>query len=136
MNDDWLGLNHWLSLSATCHTVRPPSSALSPVHRRIAPPKSSSAIPRCFRYQAASAALSLLLLKKTPPIPVTLAMMSSYVAGASDRTRHENARHADLDRATDSPEARLRVSCRYGGPLSSRFLSRPRTLVPERTLLP
>src|SRR4029434_2031616 len=74
MKEDLLGLNHWLSLSATCHTVRPRSSALSSGHRRIAPPKSSSGMPKCFRYHAASAALSPLLLKKTPPTPVTFAM--------------------------------------------------------------
>src|SRR6187431_2349948 len=74
MNDDWLGLNHWLSLPAVHHTVRPRSSALSSGHRRIAPPKSSSGMFRCFRYHAAKAAPSPLLLKKTPPTPVTFAI--------------------------------------------------------------
>src|SRR4051812_34657988 len=74
MNDDGLGLNHLLSLPATCHTVRPPSFAASSGHLSIAPPKSSSANPKCFLYHAAKAAWSPLLLKKTPPIPVTFAM--------------------------------------------------------------
>src|SRR3989442_11403549 len=74
MKEDLLGLNHWLSFSATCHTVRPRSSALSSGHLRIAPPKSSRDMPKCFRYHAASAALSPLLLKKTPPTPVTFAI--------------------------------------------------------------
>src|SRR3954471_7239091 len=73
MKEDSLGLNHLLSLSATCQTVRPRSSARSSGHRRTAPPKSCSTMPRCFWYQAASAAPSPLLLRKTPPIPVILA---------------------------------------------------------------
>src|SRR4029077_4653980 len=76
MKEDLLGLNHWLSFPATCHTVRPRSSALSSGHLRMAPPKSSSARPRCFRYHAASAALLPLLLKKTPPIPVIFAIVA------------------------------------------------------------
>src|SRR5882724_4651934 len=76
MKEDLLGLNHWLSFSATCHTVRPRSSALSSGHLRIAPPKSSSRRPKCCRYHAASAALSPLLLKKTPPPPVILAIVA------------------------------------------------------------
>src|SRR6185436_14100774 len=76
MKEDLLGLNHWLSLSATCHTVRPRSSALSSGHLRIAPPKSSSGMPKCFRYHAASAALSPLLLKKTPPTPLIFAIVA------------------------------------------------------------
>src|SRR5439155_25074998 len=64
-----------LSFSATCHTVRPRSSALSSGHLRIAPPKSSSDMPKCFRYHAASAALSPVLLKKTPPTPVIFAIV-------------------------------------------------------------
>src|SRR5882762_4521552 len=76
MKEDLLGPNHWLSFSATCHTVRPRSSALSFGHLRIAPPKSSSCMPRCFRYHAASAALSPLLLKKTPPTPVIFAIVT------------------------------------------------------------
>src|SRR5258708_39026645 len=74
MNEDLLGLNHLLSFSATCHTVRPRSSALSSGHLRIAPPKSSSRMPKCVRYHAASAALSPLVLKKTPPTPVIFAI--------------------------------------------------------------
>src|SRR5512140_2577442 len=76
MNDDVLGLNHLLSFAATLHTVRPPSSALSSGHLRMAPPKSSSVMPRFFRYQSASAALSPELLKNTPPIPVIFAIVS------------------------------------------------------------
>src|SRR5450631_1546877 len=76
MKEDLLGPNHWLSLSARCQTVRPRSSALSSGHLRTAPPKSSSCMPKCFRYHAASAALSPLLLKKTPPIPVTFAIVA------------------------------------------------------------
>src|SRR4029453_18068238 len=75
MKDDWLGLNHLLVCSATCHTVRPRSSALSSGHLRMAPPKSSSCMPRCSRYQARSAAASPLLLKNTPPTPVTFAIV-------------------------------------------------------------
>src|SRR5262245_21679504 len=74
MKDEVLGLNHLLSLPATCQTVSPRSSALSSGHLRIAPPKSSSGRPRCFWYHAAKAALSPLLLKNTPPTPVTLAI--------------------------------------------------------------
>jgi hypothetical protein len=74
MKDELLGLNHLLSDLATLQTVSPLSSALSSGHLRIAPPQSSSAIPRCFLYHAASAALSPVLLKKTPPIPVTFAI--------------------------------------------------------------
>src|SRR3982751_2315725 len=79
MNEDWLGLNHLLSFAARCHTVRPRSSALSSGHLRMAPPKSSTGMPRCFRSHAASAALSPLLLKKTPPIPVTFAIAPSHL---------------------------------------------------------
>src|SRR5437762_1773201 len=75
MKEASLGLNHLLSFFATCHTVRPRSSALSSGHLRIAPPKSSSDMPKCFRYHAVSAALSPLLLKKTPPTPVTFAIV-------------------------------------------------------------
>src|SRR6266550_287637 len=75
MKEASLGLNHLLSFFATCHTVRPRSSALSSGHLRIAPPKSSSDMPKCGRYQAARAALSPLLLKKTPPTPVTFAIV-------------------------------------------------------------
>src|SRR5262245_23139699 len=77
MNDDSLGLNHLVSLSATCQTVKPLSVPLSSGHLRIAPPQGSSGMPRCLLYQAASAALSLVLLKKTPPIPVTFATLLS-----------------------------------------------------------
>src|SRR5437868_9607933 len=80
MNDDVLGLNHLLSFAATCHTVWPPSLPVSSGHLRIAPPKSSSAIPRCFLYHCASAALSPLLLKNTPPMPVTFAIVALRVS--------------------------------------------------------
>src|SRR5215216_3597253 len=79
MKEELLGLNHLVSFAATCHTVRPRSSAASSGHLRIAPPKSSSGMPRCFRYHAANAALSPLLLKKTPPTPVTFAIVLSYL---------------------------------------------------------
>src|SRR5712692_1091282 len=49
MKEDLLGLNHWLSFSA-------------------------SGMPKCFRYHAARAALSPLVLKKTPPTPVIFAI--------------------------------------------------------------
>src|SRR5689334_237685 len=75
MNDDVLGLNHLLSFDATLHTVRPPSSAVSCGHLRMAPPKSSSVNPKFFRYQSASAELSPVLLKNTPPIPVIFAIV-------------------------------------------------------------
>src|SRR6185503_10091268 len=88
MKEDLLGLNHWLSLSATCHTVRPRSSALSSGHRRMAPPKSSSGMPKCFRYHAASAALSPLLLKKTPPIPVIFAIVALPARSTRALDRH------------------------------------------------
>ncbi len=61
MNAESLGLNHRLSFWATVHTVRPLSPALSSGHLRIAPPQLSSGMPRCFWYQAASAALSFRL---------------------------------------------------------------------------
>src|SRR4026208_1142023 len=79
MKGESLGLNHWLSFSATVHTVSPLSSALSSGHLRIAPPQLSSDMPKCFLYQAPSAALSFLLLKKTPPIPVILAIVTSVL---------------------------------------------------------
>src|SRR5438128_11507712 len=85
MKADVLGLNHLLSFPATCHTVSPRSSALSSGHLRIAPPKSSSDMPRFFWYQAASAAWSPLLLKKTPPIPVILAIVPFLLSGGCAR---------------------------------------------------
>src|SRR5688572_28324296 len=103
MNDDVLGLNHLLSFPATCHTVRPPSSALSSGHLRMAPPKSSSGMPRCFRYHAASAALSPVLLKNTPPTPVILAMSPFLLAigggrsGASCHAPREPPEHERYD---------------------------------------
>src|SRR5690242_2223670 len=72
-----LGLNHFDSGSATCQTVSPRSSALSSGHLRIAPPQSSSAMPRLSRYQAARRLWSDVDLKKTPPIPVTRAIIAS-----------------------------------------------------------
>src|SRR5215210_3850165 len=84
MKEDLLGLNHWLSLPATCHTVSPRSSALSSGHLRMAPPKSSSGMPRCLRYHAASEALSPLLFRNTPPIPVTFAIVPPHVVELRD----------------------------------------------------
>src|SRR3954471_10098190 len=80
MKADSLGLNQSLSRSATCQTVTPRSPALSSGQRKIAPPNSSSVTPRWSRYQAARAVRSVLDLKKTPPIPVTLAMLRSPIA--------------------------------------------------------
>src|SRR5690606_1767812 len=77
MKVESLGLNHWLSLSATCHTVSPSSSALSSGHLSTAPPNPSSGMPRCSWYQAASALLSSFDFRNTPPIPVTLAIVVS-----------------------------------------------------------
>src|SRR5690348_13585691 len=77
MNDASLGANHLLSAFATCHAVTPLSSPLSSVQCSAAPPHGASGIPRCFWYHAASAAGSPLLLKKTPPIPVILAITLS-----------------------------------------------------------
>src|ERR1044072_1797695 len=97
MNAESLGLNHLLSLAATCQTVRPPSSALSSGHLRITPPHSSGFMPRCFSYQAASARWSPRLLKNTPPIPVALAirlLLLAVTAGHSviaPRNRRERA---------------------------------------------
>src|ERR1700752_4015012 len=76
MKEELLGLNHLLSFAATCHTVRPLSSALSSGHLRMAPPQSSSGRPRCFRYHAISAAVSPLVLRNTPPTPVTFAIVA------------------------------------------------------------
>src|SRR5262245_41930395 len=81
MKEDSLGLNHLLSLSARCHTVSPRSSARSSGHLRIAPLKSSGGMPKCFWYQAASAALFPLHLRKTPPIPVIFANLASSSLG-------------------------------------------------------
>src|SRR6266566_5166248 len=88
MKEDLLGLNHWLSFAATCHTVRPRSSAKSSGHLRIAPPKSSSDMPKCFRYHAARAALSPLLLKKTPPIPVIFATVALLLSRSPNARVH------------------------------------------------
>src|SRR5689334_25170875 len=77
MKLDVLGLNHFDSRSATCQTVRPPSFTGSSCHLRIAPPHSSSAIPRLSRYHAASRLWSDVDLKNTPPIPVTRAITAS-----------------------------------------------------------
>ena len=58
----------------------PWSSAWSSGHRRMAPPQGSSGMPRCSLYQAASRVLSVVDLKKTPPMPVTRAMRARYHA--------------------------------------------------------
>src|SRR3954447_8602137 len=74
MNCDSLGANHLLSGAAVVQTVMPPSSCASSPHLRIAPPQLSSEIPRLSLYHLVSAAWSPVLLKKTPPIPVTFAI--------------------------------------------------------------
>src|ERR1700735_406201 len=79
MNSELLGLTHLLSLSAMTHAVTPLSSALSSDHSRAAPPQSSSFIPKCSLYQFVRALLSFLDLKNTPPIPVILATLTSWV---------------------------------------------------------
>src|SRR5512142_343402 len=78
MKLDVLGLNHFDSGSATCQTVRPPSFAGSAGHFNIAPPQSSSARPKLSLYQAARRLWSDVDLKKTPPIPVTRAIIASF----------------------------------------------------------
>src|SRR5450631_266236 len=112
MKEDLLGPNHWLSLSARCQTVRPRSSALSSGHLRTAPPKSSSCMPKCFRYHAASEALSPLHLKKTPPIPVTfaivallptlLAIFSAHTASAPPPSPSRNRRAVEANGTVES----------------------------------
>src|SRR4051794_1394726 len=87
MNEDLLGLNHLLSFPATCQTVTPRSSAVSSGHRRTAPPKSASGIPKCVRYHAASAALSPVLLKNTPPTPVIFAIVLLLLYVPADALR-------------------------------------------------
>src|SRR3954471_11927278 len=77
MKDDSLGLNHLLSLPARCQTVTPRSSALSSGHLSTAPPQSASGMPRCCWYHEANAALSPLLLRNTPPMPVIFAIVVS-----------------------------------------------------------
>src|SRR5256885_1526426 len=109
MKEDLLGLNHWLSFSATCHTVRPRSSALSSGHLRIAPPKSSSGMPKCFRYHTASAALSPLLLKKTPPTPVIFAIVALLLSRPPSGSRRGHHRKSLLHR---SEERRVGKECR------------------------
>src|SRR6516165_5173596 len=78
MKDALLGANHWLSCFARCQAVTPLSGPLSSGHLSTAPPHGSSDIPRFFWYHAARALGSLVLLKKTPPIPVILAIVLSY----------------------------------------------------------
>src|SRR6266566_8307957 len=121
MKDESLGLNHWLSLSATCHTVRPRSSALSSGHLRIAPPKSSSVIPKCFRYHAASAALSPLLLKKTPPTPVIFAIVALLPIWPLPRSDGELATDHDEDPRHESKDGLYSPeSCEAGSRLTDR----------------
>src|SRR5215210_1920597 len=102
MKEELLGLNHLLSFFATCQTVRPRSSAPSSGHLRMAPPKSSSGMPRCFRYHAASAAWSPLVLKNTPPTPVTLAIVPPPFTEPPDA---HGQRHARYTVATSSRPA-------------------------------
>src|SRR5690242_7603850 len=90
MKDALLGANHWLSCFATCHAVTPPSEPLSSGHLSAAPPHGSSGIPRFFWYQAARALGSPVLLKKTPPIPVTFAMALPLGVSAIRRRRRRS----------------------------------------------
>src|SRR4029077_7718310 len=72
MKDDVLGANWSPAALNTDHAVVPPVGLpLSSVQSNAAPPQSCTSMPRCFLYQAPSAAGSL-ALKKIPPIPVTL----------------------------------------------------------------
>src|SRR5690348_2464413 len=74
MKDAVDGANHLVLGSATCQTVTPSSPARSFGHFNIAPPHDSRGMPRCFWYHAARALWSFVLLKNTPPIPVTFAI--------------------------------------------------------------
>src|SRR5436190_11060087 len=77
MKLDSLGANHLLSGAAVDQTVIPPSTFASSVQLMIEPPQSSNLSPRLSRYQATRASLFLVLLKNTPPIPVTFAIYNS-----------------------------------------------------------
>src|SRR3954464_3084566 len=120
MNDDSLGLNHLLSFPARCQTVTPRSSALSSGHLSTAPPQSASGMPRCCWYHEANAALSPLLLRNTPPIPVIFAIVVScpvyrlpfgpvnvrVEAGWRDGTAAQYGARAVPATATGRPESR------------------------------
>src|SRR5215831_2250288 len=89
-----LGLNHSVSLSATCHTVSPPSGAWSADHLSSAPPHDSTVRPKWRVYHAASSRAPDFDLKNTPPMPVTFAMAVDHTPPAHDdnelnRTRDE-----------------------------------------------
>src|SRR4051812_10742933 len=99
-----LGLNQLLSFSATCHTVRPLSSAVSAGQLNTAPPHSSSFTPRCRWYHAASALESWLERKKTPPMPVTLAIGRSYPRGAERRSELVPFLVEQMARFVDDPD--------------------------------
>src|SRR6185437_5665110 len=75
------GANHLVLGSATCQTVTPSSPARSSGHFSIAPPHDSRGMPRCFWYHAARALWSFVLLKNTPPIPVTFAIAPAPLDG-------------------------------------------------------
>src|SRR5438045_3688812 len=77
MKLDSLGANHLLSGAAVDHTVIPPSNCASSVQLMIDPPQSSNLSPRLSLYHAMRASLSFVLLKNTPPIPVTFAIYNS-----------------------------------------------------------
>jgi hypothetical protein len=49
-----LGWNHRVSGAATLQTVTPASLAVSPGHRRMAPPQLSTSSPRFVAYHSAS----------------------------------------------------------------------------------
>src|SRR4249919_1643831 len=106
MKDEVLGLNHLLSFPARLQTVTPRSSALSSGHLRMAPPQSSSAMPRCFLYHAASAAWSPLLLRNTPPIPVILAIVSPFSRDAVACRLHQRPHHV-LTKGRSTPISTL-----------------------------
>src|SRR5262245_361591 len=71
----------------------------SSVQLKGAPPQSCTSMPRCFLYQAPSAAGSL-ALKKMPPMPVTRFMRSPFAvarsAAASPADRRLDRAHVDL----------------------------------------
>ncbi len=80
MKLDSLGLNQFDAGAATCHAVAPSSSARSSGQRSTPPPQLSSFKPRCVWYHSRNARSSVFALMNTPPIPVTLAMDSSYLS--------------------------------------------------------
>src|SRR5688572_18219102 len=109
MKAESLGLNHWLSLSASAHTVRPLSSALSSGQRRTAPPKSDSSMLRCRWYHAANAVASPLHFRKTPPIPVTFAITASAPLRRETISPQRDDQRRTLFRIEHRSDARLQV---------------------------